>query len=183
MIIGKDFKYKIVKNFLTKEERLLLSDYCRIRHRFNFDSFDRKQNNNADTSFYADPLMESLMGNKLIKMQQETGLELDPTYTFWRLYTMFSDLKPHTDRPACEVSVTVMIDSCGTKWPIFMDGVELNLEPGDAAVYQGCEVKHWREEFKGDWQAQAFLHYVDKNGKNAEFRLDGRRCLGVTRRV
>jgi hypothetical protein len=29
----------------------------------------------------------------------------------------------------------------------------------------GCEIEHWREEFKGDWHAQTFLHYVDKNGE------------------
>jgi hypothetical protein len=40
----------------------------------------------------------------------------------------------------------------------------INLEPGDAAIYSGCEIEHWREEFKGDWHAQTFLHYVDKNG-------------------
>jgi len=28
-----NFKYKVIKNFLTKDERLLLLDYTRIRHR------------------------------------------------------------------------------------------------------------------------------------------------------
>jgi hypothetical protein len=75
----RDFKYKLIKNFLTKEEIKLLTDYCRIKHRFNFDSFDFIQNDNGDTYFYADPLMESLMVNKLELMQKETGLELLPT--------------------------------------------------------------------------------------------------------
>ena len=66
----KNFKYKIIKNFLTKEEIKLLTDYCRIKHRLNFDSFDFIQNDNGDTSFYGDPLMESLMINKLDIMQK-----------------------------------------------------------------------------------------------------------------
>jgi hypothetical protein len=94
------------------------------------------------------------------------------------MYTMFANLDKHKDREACEISVTVMIGSDKTKWPIFMDGTEINLEVGDAAIYLGCEVEHWREEFKGDWHAQTFLHYVNKNGKNKEHVLDKRRFLG-----
>lgn len=174
-------KYKKVKNFLSEEEKKLLTDYCRIKHRINFDSFDFLQSDNGDTFFYGDPLMESLMVNKIGLMQKETGLELLPTYAFWRMYTLNADLKKHTDRPACEISVTVNIGSDGTKWPIYMGGVEINLEPGDAVIYLGCEVEHWREEFTGDWQAQTFLHYVDKNGKNVEWFKDKRPLYGMVR--
>jgi hypothetical protein len=177
----KDFKYKLIKNFLTKEEIKLLTDYCRIMHRTNSSSFEFLQSDNGDTCYYADPLMESLMVNKLELMQEETGLELLPTYAFWRMYTRFADLKKHKDRESCEVSVTVMLGSDGTKWPIFMNGTEINLEPGDAAIYLGCEIEHWREEFKGDWQAQTFLHYVDKNGKNKEWFRDKRLAYGTPR--
>ena len=101
------------------------------------------------------------MVNKLDLMQKETGLELLPTYAFWRMYTINADLKKHKDRESCEISATVMLGSDGTPWPIFIGGTEINLEPGDAAIYLGCEVEHWREEFKGDWHTQTFLHYVD----------------------
>lgn len=178
----KDFKYKIIKNFLTFEETALLNNYCRMKHRLNFDSFDVFQNDNGDTYFYGDPLMESLMISKLNIMEKETGLKLLCTYAFWRMYTINADLKKHTDRPACEVSVTVMIGSCGTPWPIYMNGTEINLEPGDAAIYLGCEVEHWREEFKGDWQAQTFLHYVDKNGSNQEWFRDKRTLYSMSKK-
>ena len=177
----RNFKYKLIKNFLTKEEVKLLKDYCRIRHRINYDNFDNIQNKNEDTYFYADPLMESLLVNKLNVMEKETGLELLPTYAFWRMYTMFADLEKHKDRPSCEISVTVMLGSDGTPWPIFMEGTEINMEPGDAAVYLGCEIEHWREEFKGDWHAQTFLHYVDKNGPNKEWFKDKRYLYGTVK--
>ena len=51
-MIRKDFKYKLIKNFLTKEEIKLLTDYCRIKHRINFDSFDYQQNDNGDTFLF-----------------------------------------------------------------------------------------------------------------------------------
>ena len=175
----KNFKYKLIKNFLTKEEVKLLIGYCEIRHRLNFDSFDSFQNDNGDTHFYGDPLMESLMVNKLNVMQKETGLELLPTYAFWRMYTMNADLKKHMDRPSCEISVTIMLGSDGKPWPIYMEGNEINMKPGDAAIYLGCEVEHWREEFKGDYHIQTFLHYVDKNGSNKEWFLDKRLLYGA----
>ena len=178
-MIRKDFKYKVIKNFLTQEEIKLLTDYCRIKHRLNFDNFDFSIPGNADTYFYGDPLMESLMVNKLEIMKKETGMELLPTYAFWRMYTMFADLPKHKDRVSCEISVTVMLGSDGNKWPIFMDGTEFHLEPGDAAIYLGCEVEHWRKEFKGDWHAQCFLHYVDKNGPNKEYFKDKRPLYGL----
>jgi hypothetical protein len=177
----KNLKYKLIKNFLTKEEIKLLGAYCEIKHRLNFDSFDFNQNDNGDTYFYGDPLMESLMINKLKLMQKETGLELLCTYAFWRMYTVNADLKKHKDRPSCEISVTVMIASDGTKWPIYMDGTEINMEPGDAVIYLGCEIEHWREEFKGNYHIQTFLHYVDKNGPNKEWLLDKRLLYGVSK--
>jgi hypothetical protein len=175
----RDFKYKIVKNFISEEERVLLKDYCKIKHRLNFDSFDFKQNNNGDTFFYGDPLMESLLLNKRSLLEKETGIELLPTYAFWRMYTNGADLKKHTDRNSCEISITVTIGSDGTKWPIYMNGTKLDLEEGDGAIYLGCDVEHWRESFEGDWQSQAFLHYVDKNGPNKEWVKDKRPLWGM----
>tara|TARA_R100001509_G_C4879415_1_gene219578 strand:- start:440 stop:988 length:549 start_codon:yes stop_codon:yes gene_type:complete len=175
----KDQKYKIIKNFFDNNEIKVLQKYCTIRHRNNFDQFDYWQNDNQDTKFYADPLMESFLLTKFDLMEKETNLKLHPTYAFWRMYTKFADLKKHTDRPACEVSVTAMIGSDGTKWPIFMNGTPLELEVGDAAIYLGCEVPHWREEFEGDWHAQVFMHYVDANGPNKEWNRDKRTLWGT----
>jgi hypothetical protein len=179
-IIGKDFKYKTVKGFLTKDEIDILNIYCEIKHRTNQCNFDRSpQSDNFDTYFYGDPLMESIMLKKLSLMEKETGKKLLPTYSFWRMYTKFANLKKHKDRPSCEISVTVNIGSDGTKWPIFMEGTSIDLNEGDAIIYLGRELTHWREEFQGDWCAQTFLHYVDKEGENKNQFRDGRPYWGV----
>jgi len=60
-IIGKDFKYKIIKNFLSKDEIDLLSLYCEIKHRTNLVNFDVKDSGVGATYFYGDAVMESLM--------------------------------------------------------------------------------------------------------------------------
>jgi len=180
-ILKKDFKYKIIKNFLSKDEINVCKNYLNLRHRINFDSFDEVQMKSStyDSFWYADPLVETMLIIKRKKMQEETGLELLPTYSFSRVYTYGAVLEKHKDRPECEVSATVMVGSSGEKWPIYIDGNELDLEPGDAAVYLGMEVEHWREEFKGDWHMQFFLHYVDKNGLYPNLEGDGRFLLGL----
>jgi hypothetical protein len=61
-----------------------------------------------------------------------------------------------------------------------MGGVEILMEPGEAVIYLGCEVEHWREEFKGNWQSQVFLHYVDANGPYANSKFDGKKYIGQT---
>ena len=142
-------------------------------------SFDLEQSKNADTYFYADALFESLMINKKEVLEKETGLELFPTYSFWRMYTHLADLSFHKDRPACEISVTVNLGGSEEPWPIYMEDTPLELKPGDAAVYLGCEVVHGRHEFQGDWQAQCFMHYVDKNGPHKEWDKDKRVCYGI----
>ena len=39
----------------------------------------------------------------------------------------------------------------------------------------GCDLYHWRKKYKeGKWQAQVFLHYVDANGPNVEWKYDKR---------
>tara|TARA_R110000796_G_scaffold232615_1_gene351023 strand:+ start:3087 stop:3641 length:555 start_codon:yes stop_codon:yes gene_type:complete len=180
-IIGKDFKYKIIKNFLSKDEQELLNKYTEIKHRTNFYSFSNENQIDStwDTSFYGDPIFDSLMLKKKFLMEKEVGKKLLSTYSYWRMYTKFADLPLHTDRPSCEISVTVNLGSDGTYWPIFIDGNPVDLKKGDAAVYLGCELEHYREEFKGDWCSQVFLHYVDEEGSNKEYYMDKRSYWGI----
>ena len=125
-------------------------------------------------SHYADIVMETLLIKLHSKMEKETGLKLHPTYSFFRIYSFNADLKKHVDRESCEISVTVMIGSDGTEWPIYMNDKPVELMPGDACIYMGREVKHYRKNFKGDWHSQVFLHYVDQEGPFKDFKYDKR---------
>ena len=179
-VIGKDFKFKKIKNFITKDEVELANYYFEMSHRTNLTSFDTELRcSNSDTCFYGDKLTESFLLKKKDLMEKETGKKLLPTYSYWRMYTKYSDLKKHIDRPSCEISVTVNIGNDGTIWPIFIDGNEVTLDEGDAVIYMGRESPHWREEFLGDWCAQCFLHYVDADGEFKDFNIDKRVYWGT----
>ena len=150
-------------------------------------------------SHYADMVMETLLMKVLPKMQQETGLQLIPTYSYARIYKRGDILRRHKDRPSCEISTTLNLG--GNPWPIFIDGTgadnvideyknivkpgapegtKVLLDVGDMLVYSGCELEHWREPFDGDICGQVFLHYNHVNGPFAEKnKCDGRPMLGL----
>tara|TARA_R110000803_G_scaffold55172_1_gene112006 strand:- start:297 stop:854 length:558 start_codon:yes stop_codon:yes gene_type:complete len=177
--IRKEFKYKKIKSFLSKDEIDLLTNYCKIQHSVNQNNFDVTQSINQDTYLNNDATMTSLLIKKLPLMEQYTNKKLFPTYTFWRMYSYGADLAKHKDRPACEISVTVNINNDGTPWPIYMEGESVDLAPGDGVIYLGCELEHWREQFKGDWCAQVFMHYVDQEGPYAGWKWDQRKFNGL----
>jgi hypothetical protein len=186
MIDFQNNSYVVVKNFIDPLSVSTLSKYLE-------NSLRRYPENNqgggGDTSsrisWYADPLMEVVLQNSLSDVEKNTGLSLFPSYSFTRVYQKGDELKPHVDRPACEISVTCHITTVGEPWGIWMQtpGTEPKqhfLEPGDACIYRGCEVKHWREQAdKTNINVQMMLHYVDQKGPNAHYKFDKRTSLGL----
>ena len=135
-------------------------------------------------SYYSDPLIETVLQASLPLVAETCGKELDPTYSYMRVYQPGEELEPHVDRPSCEISVTVNVASKGTPSPIWMHYKDnephaYTLNPGDAVVYKGCEAKHWRAPLKADQlNVQFMLHYVNKNGPHAGCKFDTRPNLG-----
>lgn len=119
------------------------------------------------------------------KIEELTGYELTPTYTFGRIYYKDAIMKQHVDRPACEISATINISIDGKPWPIWIknnDGIDIPVElfPGDALLYKGEILPHWRNPYvEGNEQVQFFLHWVDSNGPNVGEKFDGREMLGL----
>jgi|TARA_R100001460_G_scaffold22971_2_gene46610 hypothetical protein len=174
-------KYEVIKNFVTEDEINLLAKYCKLKHISNLDSFDYKMSNVNDTMFYGDPLTDSLMLKYKNKIEKYVDKKVLPTYSFWRMYTKGAILKKHTDRKACEISITITLSTDGTDWPIYINDTKVSLDPGDGVIYYGRDLPHWRDEFKGDFQAQCFLHYVDAQGKYKDEHMDRRHMWGTQR--
>ena len=109
-------------------------------------------------------------------------------------------MKKHTDRPACEISVTIHVSTnIKESWPIWIktpDTFEdktmktasgenrfVHLEAGDGMVYKGCERPHWRDPMPGLLESkinkdeslyyhQIFFHYVLQDGIRAHHAWD-----------
>lgn len=183
-------KYIPVKNLIERDLVDVASQYALLDELNNFTTedelFDKIQVPNTHVN-YGDILMESILLHIKPKIETVTELNLLPTYSFFRVYRNGSDLKPHYDRPACEVSVTISFNfnyqekSSSLKWPMFIDNTPISLNPGDGIIYRGCEVRHWREPLIApdySYHVQGFFHFVNKNGPYAAENLDGRNYIG-----
>ena len=124
---------------------------------------------------YADIAMETLLAKMLPVVEKIVGIKLVPQYSYARIYKKGDELKPHKDRPSCEISTTMFLG--GDKWKIYMEGKAIDLKPGDMCVYKGCELEHWRNKFKGKDCVQVFLHYTTKT--KTSIRYDNRGMLGL----
>ena len=136
---------------------------------------------------------------KIIEMAIE--LKLYNTYYYDRFYFSGQQLTKHTDREACEISVSIHINTnLEENWPIYFKTTDkytdsskkkisqkgkivgLNLERGDGVVYKGCERPHWRDAMPGTFEEmnghekfyyhQIFFHYVLQDGMRAHFAFD-----------
>lgn len=181
--------YTLVKNFLDKDTVSVISKYLENSlRRYPENNQGGKPGDSSAISYYADPLIEMVLENKLNHVEEITGLKLFPSYSFTRVYQMGEELKPHVDRPACEISLTCHIATVGKPWSIWMqspgkDPTECVLEPGDACVYRGCEVKHWRNPAtETKVNVQMMLHYVNQDGPNAAYKYDQRSGLSEKNR-
>jgi hypothetical protein len=200
-------RYILVKNFLVNPLLNVVYRYALMKVQTGQVTREDKQVPGTP-SLYGDTLMETIMELALPQIEQLTGRKLFPTYSYFRVYKQGDVLLPHIDRPSCEISFTICLGSdvsnmaadSDYRWPIFVDnsknyrnfpddaqrkagpdeGRPVRLNPGDCMIYRGCEVRHWREAFPGNYQAQAFIHYVDQNGPYASYRFDRRPMLGAS---
>lgn len=171
--------YALVKGFLSKDLAKFLYDYLLLTTRaaqFNGGSSGDEQVVRALSAVHGDPGFEALLWNVHHRMEECTGLDLIPTYSYRRLYKHGNILAKHRDRPSCEISATIKLsDSGGYNWPIWMVDTPYVLEDGDAVIYRGCDLEHWREPCKGPDNyviGQVFTHFVDKNGPFTSFAYD-----------
>ena len=130
------------------------------------------------------PVCFEAMG-QLIKPQIEevVGQQLFQTFSYARVYTKGTNLVRHRDRTSGEWVGNVCITRDDTDWPFYieLDGRshQIVLEQGDLLIFRGHKDFHWRPKYTGEMQIQAFVSYVDQNGKYAKNKWDGRPALAA----
>jgi len=133
---------------------------------------------------HGDATLDGLMEDLRPAVEACTGLKLWPTYSYARLYRHGDELKPHRDRPACEISLSLNLgqEPADQPWALNVEGSDgvgaCMLMPGDVLLYRGIELTHWRNAYDGQRLAQVFLHYVDQSGPHAGEKFDRRQYLG-----
>jgi hypothetical protein len=158
--------YLHVPGFITDDEaQLLAKEFKEHCTKFNIQGDTQAPNSHAMYNFL--PFVKLLV-NKISCVNELLGEEVLPTYTYARVYKNESVLERHRDRPACEISFTINLEK-DTDWPLYFQRpdnseAQVELTPGDAVLYLGCQTDHWRNKFEGKEYTQLFMHYVRSNG-------------------
>lgn len=166
--------YKILRNFFEREKCLEMAD--------KLDSLLKKGSyRKPDPLCTLSPAFYGIFNDELVKIQKtlEDTLneELYPCYSYARIYQEGDSLPPHTDRPSCEISLTLTLNYDRFIWPFWIldqgQAKCIDIDIGDVLLYKGTEVIHFRHPMQGqDFQHQAFFHFVRKHGNYANFKFD-----------
>jgi len=162
--------YVLVPSFISKEQaNFLAEEFQKHCKKFN-------TKNVLDPSPHINSVLNwlpfiKLLVQKIPEVSKIVGEDVLPSYTYSRWQTKGHNLPRHRDRPACEISLSINLKK-DKDWSFWIqkpsnEEVEINLNPGDAILYLGCQADHWRHEFCGNEHVQVFLHYVRANGPKA----------------
>ena len=201
--------YLIIKNLCDPEK--LFHSVPKERGLFNWKGSDKldkftyeevETEVNGSVARYWHPQYRKIHSEIRLILEQAIGRKLYNTYYYDRFYFPGQELKKHTDRPACEISVTIHVSTnIKESWPIWIktpDTFEdktmktliasgenrfVHLEAGDGMIYKGCERPHWRDPMPGLLEStlnkdeslyyhQIFFHYVLQDGIRAHHAWD-----------
>jgi len=163
-----DLGFVVIRNFISEKKAIKLSDEFREFCDKNKDITDPDQRVPNAPAIHNYSAFVELLSSKTSKVSKFVGERVLPSYCYTRVYTNKSLLESHVDRPSCEVSLTVHLDS-DKQWEFCIEdktGKEnkIILNRGDAVLYSGQDLPHWREEYEGSFYSQVFLHYVKSSG-------------------
>ena len=137
--------------------------------------------------------MLTLLWGLTPRIAQVVGRELLPTYAYFRAYQHGDVCRVHSDRQACEHSLSLTIaygddrpwalsvatERTDTPKPVVEDNFggqpygSVAMQPGDGVLYQGTHHRHGRlDPNPNSWSAHLFLHWVEKGGRYADQAFD-----------
>ncbi len=162
--------FLVIPGFIIPKNAVYLAQLLKgLRYTGTYKGDDQVPNSNV----FSDAIVTlELLTQKTPEVSRILGEFLLPTYSYARIYHKGAVLAPHTDRAACEISLTVHLDS-DKPWDFWIDKPNgerkyINLNPGDAVMYLGCLALHGRrDQYEGEEYTQVFLHYVRSRGPNA----------------
>ena len=162
--------FLIIPKFITPQNAEELAQYLKeLRHTGTYGGDFQTPKSNA---FAGNIRTLELLTQKTPEVSDILKEFVLPTYSYARIYHKGAELAPHKDRAACEISLTVHLDS-DKQWEFWIDNPNgkrkyINLNPGDAVMYLGCLALHGRHnQYEGEEYTQVFLHYVRSRGPNA----------------
>jgi Sulfotransferase family len=100
------------------------------------------------------------------------GEPVKPTYCYVSAYGEGAVLRPHVDRKQCAFTVSLWLDNGenapAEAWPLWFETnigrLSVEQQAGDAVVFLGCDLPHWREAPPtGAVSTTLLFHYVARD--------------------
>lgn len=159
--------YLVVKNLIDASEALSLYNYTLN----NMEAGTLKDPQALGSpSFYQDKTMIELHKKLLPKTEALLKRKLFPSFCYYRTYRTGAVLKAHKDRKACEISISLNLGQQGELWDLWLldhdeNARNITLAPGDALIYRGCKLSHWRGKLtNADFVSQTFFFFNEPKG-------------------
>jgi hypothetical protein len=139
------------------------------------------------------PPMATFLWGLTPRISQVAGRGLVPSYAYFRIYQQGDVCRVHSDRPACEHSLSLTVElGDNIPWALSFEkraleqplaqidpdfGAEpfssLAMEAGDGVMYRGVNHRHGRlDPNPNRWSAHMFMHWVDPEGPYADHAFD-----------
>jgi hypothetical protein len=196
--VARNFIDKDIIDLAANYFHLTYSDMEHKKSKKKTHSTDWTNDVAGTVNFVNDKLTGAILLKYGPKISKLLDYNLTATYTYARAYVKGDDLLAHIDRPSCEISATCPVfDSNDSPSVIYISKYKwwdvsndehiaftydeikdkgpyerVELYPGDALFYKGCEHFHWREPLKSDLLFQFFMHMVDNDGPHTEWAFD-----------
>jgi protoheme ferro-lyase len=88
--------YVLLKTFSTPKSVKVVSRYLEnALRRYPENNQGGGEGDSSKISYYADPLIEMILKDKLAHVEEVTGFKLFPSYSFTRVYQKGEELKAH----------------------------------------------------------------------------------------
>ena len=168
-------KYTVVRGILPSAQLAAIQKYFKELRRAGFMLFNDSQvslrhaiHNDALSIYFHEQLAPLV--------SRVVGEPVKPSYVYSATYVEDAVLEAHTDRPQCEFTMSMQIGyepelETGevSPWALCLDDlrenrIETYLANGDALIYKGCELVHYRDAlFKKHQSTSVFFHFVPEN--------------------
>jgi hypothetical protein len=96
-------------------------------------------------ALYASTISESLLIYLTPFYKNLTGKNLMPSYSYFRVYNEGYTLRPHKDRPSCQYSATICLDTDQNwVWPFFLKDKKSNIVKISNKLQILFFIKEWK---------------------------------------
>ena len=194
METAREFKrqgYIVLKNLINPADIQPLYDYTlRTAERGNKDDGQVP----GSPSFYQDKEVVALEAKYASAIESALQHKLLNVFCYHRVYRKGAILKAHKDSSRAEISASINVGQQGEPWDLWLLDYDENtrkitLNPGDALIYHGSRLMHWREKLvRSDFVSQVMFHFVPATFKNSlivksewvrKFRKKCRQMMGL----